>query len=85
MFVSGYVQGVFYRSTARRIVERLGILGWIKNLPDGRVEAVFEGLEDNVLEMIEWCRRGSLGAEVESVEVFWEECKEGFVDFQVLY
>jgi acylphosphatase len=85
IFVSGYVQGVFYRSTAKRIAERLGIKGWVKNLTDGRVEAVFEGPKEDVLEMIEWCKKGPLDADVESVELSWEKNGEGFVDFEILY
>jgi acylphosphatase len=67
------VQGVFFRAEARARAESLGVAGWIRNLPDGRVEAVFEGEDDRVGSMVEWCRRGPAGAEVEAVDVEREE------------
>jgi acylphosphatase len=67
------VQGVFFRAEARARAEPLGLAGWIRNLPDGRVEAVFEGEDERVESMVEWCRRGPAGAEVEAVEVVREE------------
>ena len=71
--VRGRVQGVFFRAEARARAESLGVAGWIRNLPDGRVEAVFEGEDDHVESMVEWCRRGPTGAEVEAVDVEREE------------
>jgi len=67
------VQGVFFRAEARARAESLGLAGWVRNLPDGRVEAVFEGEDDRVESMVEWCRRGPAGAEVEAVDVEREE------------
>jgi acylphosphatase len=71
--VQGRVQGVFFRAEARARAESLGVAGWIRNLPDGRVEAVFEGEDERVESMVEWCRRGPAGAEVEAVDVEREE------------
>jgi acylphosphatase len=71
--VRGRVQGVFFRAEARARAESLGLAGWVRNLPDGRVEAVFEGEDDRVESMVEWCRRGPAGAEVEAVDVEREE------------
>ena len=71
--VRGRVQGVFFRAEARARAESLGLAGWIRNLPDGRVEAVFEGEDERVESMVEWCRRGPAGAEVDAVEVEREE------------
>jgi acylphosphatase len=71
--VRGRVQGVFFRAEARARAESLGIAGWIRNLPDGSVEAVFEGEDERVESMVGWCRRGPSGAEVESVQVEREE------------
>ena len=68
VYVSGRVQGVFFRSSTRKEAEKLGLSGWVKNLPDGRVEAVFEGPADSVEEMVGWCEAGPLGASVEDVE-----------------
>ena len=71
--VRGRVQGVFFRAEARARAESLGVAGWIRNVPDGRVEAVFEGEDEQVESMVEWCRRGPSGAEVEGVDVEREE------------
>ena len=71
--VRGRVQGVFFRAEARARAESLGLAGWVRNLPDGRVEAVFEGEDDRVESMVEWCRRGPAGAGVEAVDVEREE------------
>lgn len=71
--VRGRVQGVFFRAEARARAESLGVAGWIRNLPDGGVEAAFEGEDDSVDSMVEWCRRGPAGAEVEAVDVEREE------------
>jgi len=68
-FVSGTVQGVFYRANTRDTAREAGIDGWVKNLSDGRVEAVFEGPEDAVESMVAWCHEGSPRAEVDNVEV----------------
>ncbi|MEY7848062.1 acylphosphatase [Natrarchaeobius sp. A-rgal3] len=68
-FVSGTVQGVFYRATTRDTARERGVDGWVKNLEDGRVEAVFEGPEAAVESMVEWCHEGSPRASVEDVEV----------------
>ncbi|USZ67908.1 acylphosphatase [Halorussus salilacus] len=80
VFVSGTVQGVYYRANTRDTARELGIDGWVRNLPDGRVEAVFEGSEDSVSEMVEWCHTGSPAAEVEDVEVEYgdPEGEDGF-------
>jgi acylphosphatase len=71
--VRGQVQGVFFRDTARRRAESLGVAGWIANRPDGAVEAVFEGEPDAVESMVEFARQGPRGAVVEEVEVSEEE------------
>jgi acylphosphatase len=71
--VRGRVQGVFFRAEARARAESFGVAGWIRNVPDGAVEAVFEGEDERVESMVEWCRRGPAGAEVEAVEVEREE------------
>ena len=78
--VQGSVQGVFFRVETRDRARSLGVSGWVRNLRDGAVEAVFEGPEERVESMVEWCRRGPAGAQVESVDVDWEEParEEGF-------
>ena len=71
--IRGRVQGVFFRADARARAESLGVAGWIRNAPDGIVEAVFEGEPERVDSMIDWCRRGPAGAQVEDVEVVGED------------
>lgn len=68
VFVSGRVQGVYYRASTRDAARERGVDGWVKNLDDGRVEAVFEGPADAVESMVEWCETGSPAADVEDVE-----------------
>ncbi len=80
--VSGHVQGVFFRETARRRALTLGVAGWIRNNPDGSVEAAFEGVEDAVERLVAFCREGPRGARVEWVDVIAEE-PEGLSGFAV--
>jgi acylphosphatase len=80
--VGGRVQGVFFRDTTRRRADAAGVAGWVRNTPDGTVEAVFEGEPEAVEEMVEFSRRGPSRAEVESVETFDEE-PEGLSGFEV--
>jgi len=86
VLISGRVQGVYYRDYTRREAEKLGVKGWVRNLPDGRVEAIFEGLDEAVEKMISWCHRGSPRAEVTKVEVAEassHELKEILIDFKI--
>jgi acylphosphatase len=80
--VSGQVQGVFFRDTTRRRAEAAGVSGWVSNRPDGAVEAVFEGDQAAVDQLVDFCRRGPSRAEVAAVEVVEEE-SEGLTGFQV--
>ena len=82
VFVSGRVQGVAYRANTRDAARERDIDGWVKNLEDGRVEAVFEGEEDAVEGMVEWCHTGSPAASVESVEAEYGD-PEGESNFEV--
>lgn len=82
VFVSGTVQGVFYRASTRDAAREHDVDGWVRNLDDGRVEAVFEGDRDDVEAMVEWCHTGSSAAAVEDVTVEWEE-PEGADGFRV--
>ncbi|MEM3730228.1 MAG: acylphosphatase [Candidatus Bathyarchaeia archaeon] len=85
VFVSGRVQGVFFRSEVKYEAKLRGVRGWVRNLPDGRVEAVFEGDEEKVKELIDFCRRGPPGAKVTSVNVVWEGYTGEFKDFVIRY
>ena len=80
VLVHGRVQGVFFRAEARSRAESLGLAGSVRNLPDGSVEAVFEGEPEHVDSMVDWCKRGPAGASVESVDVSTEKPtgKRGF-------
>jgi acylphosphatase len=80
--ISGRVQGVFFRDTMRQRAEAAGVVGWVRNTPEGTVEAVFEGEPEAVDELIEFSRRGPSRAEVASVEVIDEE-PEGLSSFEV--
>ena len=79
---SGVVQGVFFRTETRDRARSLGVAGWVRNVPDGTVEAVFEGNDEKVDSMVEWCRRGPSGAGVDDVEVKWVE-PEGEAGFSI--
>ncbi|MFI1469750.1 acylphosphatase [Streptomyces wuyuanensis] len=80
--VSGTVQGVFYRDSCRRVAEEHAVTGWVRNLADGRVEAVFEGEPDAVETLVRWARLGPPSADVRAAEVRDEE-PEGLVRFEV--
>ncbi|MCS7104857.1 MAG: acylphosphatase [Thermofilaceae archaeon] len=85
IFVEGMVQGVGFRYSMQRIARRLGVKGWVKNLRDGRVEAVLEGPRERVEELIEWAKRGPSWAVVDRVEVIWEEYTGEFSDFEIRF
>ena len=80
--VSGRVQGVYYRANTRDTARSLGIDGWVRNLADGRVEAMFEGPSEAVEEMVEWCHEGSPAANVADVSVEYGE-PTGFDGFEI--
>jgi acylphosphatase len=82
VFVSGDVQGVFFRYETRERARELDLAGWVRNLPDGRVEAVFEGPQDAVDQMVAWCRQGPEQADVRDVDVR-DEDPEGLQTFEV--
>jgi acylphosphatase len=73
VIVRGQVQGVFFRAEMRDRAASLGLGGWVRNNPDGTVEAVFEGERERVESMVEWCRRGPRLARVEDADVTWEQ------------
>jgi acylphosphatase len=81
--VSGRVQGVYYRSYAQDAARALNLTGWVRNTRDGRVEMIVEGEEDKVVEMIDWCWKGSPSSRVSGVEVDWEEPSGGFNHFSI--
>lgn len=83
VFISGRVQGVFFRSEMGAQAEGLDVKGWVRNLADGRVEAVFEGEESNVKRLIDFCKRGPPGAKVTEARIVWETYTGEFPSFEV--
>lgn len=83
LFISGHVQGVFYRMHAHKKAIELGLTGWVRNLPDGRVEAYAEGSEEDLETFIEWCHEGTPASQVEEVEVEWGEGPNQYRDFRI--
>ena len=81
VLVSGKVQGVFFRSSTKDKAEELGISGWVRNLADGRVEAVLEGEKEDLDKMLEWCRKGPEYARVTGIEIIEEDYKGEFEGF----
>ena len=82
VLITGRVQGVFFRGSCQRMAEEHGVNGWVRNLADGSVEAVFEGSDENVRQLVEWSHRGPRSAVVENVRVEPEQ-PEGLSGFQV--
>lgn len=85
VFIKGKVQGVYFRQNMRIVSKRHKVNGWVRNLKDGRVEAVLEGEEMNISEVIEWCHAGPAEAKVDDVKVEYEPYKGEFSNFTVLY
>lgn len=83
VYVQGRVQGVFYRDWTLRQARALGLTGWVKNLSDGKVEAIFEGSKDAVEQIIGKCKEGPKLAKVEHVDVIWESPTSEFSSFGV--
>jgi len=85
IFVTGKVQGVFFRQTLKVMAKKNNVFGWVKNLKDGGVEAVLEGDDEKVNRLIEWAHGGSANARVEDVEIHNEKFTGEFSKFDVLY
>ena len=85
LHVSGRVQGVFYRARTQEKARSLGLTGWVRNLPDGSVEALFEGEEDVGNRGIEKCRQGPPSASVDNVEISWQKASGEFRSFDIRY
>ena len=84
VYVTGYVQGVFFRHSTAKRARSAGLTGWVKNLADGRVEVLIQGERDAVESFIEWCKQGPAHAIVERIEVEWEPVSADFSGFQAL-
>lgn len=85
LYVSGLVQGVAFRWYMRAIATELGVNGWVRNLIDGRVEAMLEGDDMTIEKLLKWCRRGPPSARVDRVEVVEEEYRGEFDGFEIVY
>lgn len=84
VWISGRVQGVFFRAHTADRARQWGVVGFVRNLPDGRVEALFEGDAPAVEKMVAWCHQGPPRARVDRVEVQWEEPRGDLRGFQIL-
>ena len=85
VFVSGKVQGVYFRDSTRREARSLNLTGWVRNLRDRRVEAVLEGSREKAEEMLSWCHKGPPEASVTNVEHAWEPATGEFIEFTIRY
>ena len=85
VYVTGRVQGVFFRAETADLARSLGLTGWVRNLPDGRVEALFEGEKDAVEQAVDFCRRGPSDAHVSSLNVKWENWTGEYHDFRIAH
>ena len=84
VYVSGRVQGVFFRSSVADLAESLDIAGWVRNLSDGRVETLLEGEKVSVEKVVEFCRRGPPGAYVRECDVHWEAWRGDLTEFKII-
>jgi len=84
-YVSGRVQGVFFRQNVADLAESLGLTGWVRNVPDGRVEAIIEGEEESVQKVMQFCQKGPPGAHVSDLKITWEEARGEFQTFKILH
>lgn len=84
IFVSGLVQGVYFRSYTRSKATGLNLAGWVRNRRDGRVEIMVAGSESELEEFIDWCDVGSPHSRVERVDSSWVRCEQDFNSFDVI-
>ena len=85
IFVSGRVQGVWFRENTQKKARKLGVTGWVKNLADGQVEAVFEGEKEQVEAMVNWTKKGPIWAKVNDLNLEWQEYQGEFNNFEIRY
>ena len=85
LFVTGKVQGVFFRQALKVVAKKNNVCGWVRNLKDGRVETVVEGEDIDVSHIVEWCHAGPANARVEDLEIKNEKYTGEFSKFEVLY
>ncbi len=83
VFVRGKVQGVYFRQNTQTVAKQHGVFGWVRNLDDGRVEAILEGGADKVSKVAEWCQKGPPAARVDDLQVSYEKYTGEFSDFEI--
>ncbi len=82
--IHGRVQGVMFRHNAAKMASKASVNGWVRNNPEGTVEAVFEGEEEDVEKVLSWCRKGTIGSKVDRVDITEEAYKDEFEDFHIV-
>ena len=85
VIISGRVQGVFFRVETKRAADGFGVLGWVRNLREGSVEAMLEGDQDRVDALLEWCKEGPAHAQVSDVKLDWQDYTGEFSGFDISY
>lgn len=85
LLIEGHVQGVFFRACTREMANSLMLTGWVRNLSDSNVEAVFEGAEDMLNQAVQWCYKGPPGANVTRIDEKWFEYTGEFKSFDIKY
>jgi acylphosphatase len=85
VIISGRVQGVFFRVETKRAADGFGVLGWVRNLREGSVEAMLEGDQDRVDALLEWCKEGPPHAQVSDVKLDWQDYTGEFSGFDISY
>jgi len=83
IYITGRVQGVGFRYSTYHVARQFGLAGWVRNVEDGRVEAVFLGNRETIQRMLAWCRHGPPGSFVENLDVTWDETADGPVEFRI--
>ncbi|MCX8030796.1 MAG: acylphosphatase [Thermodesulfovibrionales bacterium] len=85
LIIEGKVQGVFFRAFTKEVADSLGLKGWVRNLPNRKVEAVFEGNKEDIETAISRCYIGPPMSMVINIDIRWEDKVEGFSDFRIRY
>ena len=85
LIISGRVQGVFFRAETRRAALLYGVSGWVRNVADGTVEAVIEGNKNDVLSLVNWCKKGPPISRVDDVKISWQDYEGTFESFSIRY
>ena len=84
IFFSGRVQGVFFRNTVAKKAKKAGILGWVRNLEDSRVEAIFEGEKEKIEDMVQGIKKNNPLARIDNIDLKWEDYKGEFNEFEIM-